>query len=103
MEDFYIRVYAMEDKVPTFPKHYPAIAHLFDQIIDSILDYSKLEASALKLEYSAFPVENIIADCMELLLPMAAKKLDLSFDIEPDVPPCRCLLVTVNSMTYQIS
>ena len=26
-------------------------------------------------------------DCMELLLPMAAKKLDLSFDIEPDVPP----------------
>ncbi|KIP05676.1 hypothetical protein PHLGIDRAFT_128752 [Phlebiopsis gigantea 11061_1 CR5-6] len=57
------------------------------KIIDSILDYSKLEASALKLEYSGFPVENIIADCMELLLPMAARKLDLSFDIEPAVPP----------------
>ncbi|KAK7694196.1 hypothetical protein QCA50_001376 [Cerrena zonata] len=57
------------------------------KIIDSILDYSKLEASALKLEYSGFAVENIIADCMELLLPMAAKKLDLSFNIEPDVPP----------------
>lgn len=27
-------------------------------------------------------------DCMELLLPMAAKKLDLSFDIEPNVPSC---------------
>jgi len=26
-------------------------------------------------------------DCMELLLPMAAKKLDLSFNIEPNVPP----------------
>src|SRR4051812_38994898 len=25
---------------------------------------------------------------MELLLPMAAKKLDLSFNIESDVPPC---------------
>jgi len=25
---------------------------------------------------------------MELLLPMAAKKLDLSFNIEPDVPAC---------------
>ena len=25
---------------------------------------------------------------MELLLPMAARKLDLSFDIAPDVPPC---------------
>ncbi|TFK30704.1 dual-domain HisK/Mak2 protein kinase [Coprinopsis marcescibilis] len=57
------------------------------KIIDSILDYSKLEASAVKLELSGFLVENIIADCMELLLPMAAKKLDLSFNIEPDVPP----------------
>ncbi|KAK2461712.1 hypothetical protein APHAL10511_006175 [Amanita phalloides] len=56
------------------------------KIIDSILDYSKLEASAVKLEPSGFLVENIIADCMELLLPMAAKKLDLSFNIEPDVP-----------------
>ncbi|KAF8912937.1 dual-domain HisK/Mak2 protein kinase [Gymnopilus junonius] len=52
------------------------------KIIDSILDYSKLEASAVKLEPSGFLVE----DCMELLLPMAAKKLDLSFNIEPDVP-----------------
>ncbi|EED82903.1 hypothetical hybrid sensor histidine kinase [Postia placenta Mad-698-R] len=59
------------------------------KIIDSILDYSKLEASALKLEYSGFAMENMIADCMELLLPMAAKKLDLSYNIEPDVPPSR--------------
>ncbi|CAA7259981.1 unnamed protein product [Cyclocybe aegerita] len=57
------------------------------KIIDSILDYSKLEASAVKLEPSGFLVENIIADCMELLLPMAAKKLDLSFNIEANVPP----------------
>jgi hypothetical protein len=28
---------------------------------------------------------------MELLLPMAAKKLDLSFDIEPDVPACKLI------------
>ncbi|KAF7784549.1 hypothetical protein Agabi119p4_714 [Agaricus bisporus var. burnettii] len=56
------------------------------KIIDSILDYSKLEASAVKLEPSGFAFENIIADCMELLLPMAAKKLDLSYNIEPDVP-----------------
>ncbi|KAG6891107.1 hypothetical protein C0995_014197 [Termitomyces sp. Mi166 len=56
------------------------------KIIDSILDYSKLEASAVKLEPSGFLVEDIIADCMELLLPMAAKKLDLSFNIEADVP-----------------
>lgn len=57
------------------------------KIIDSILDYSKLEASAVKLEFSGFSVENIIADCLELLLPIAAKKLDLSFHIESIVPP----------------
>ncbi|KAI0761686.1 histidine kinase [Trametes elegans] len=57
------------------------------KIIDSILDYSKLEADAVKLEFSGFSVENLLADCMELLLPMAAKKLDLSFNIEPNVPP----------------
>ncbi|KAI0757423.1 histidine kinase [Daedaleopsis nitida] len=56
------------------------------KIIDSILDYSKLEADAVKLEYSGFSVENLLADCMELLLPMAAKKLDLSFNIESSVP-----------------
>ncbi|KAF8213626.1 hypothetical protein K438DRAFT_1902622 [Mycena galopus ATCC 62051] len=52
------------------------------RIIDSILDYSKLEASAVKLEPSGFLVE----DCMELLLPMAAQKLDLTFNIEANVP-----------------
>ncbi|KZT67653.1 histidine kinase [Daedalea quercina L-15889] len=57
------------------------------KIIDSILDYSKLEASALKLEYSGFAIESMVADCLELLLPMAAKKLDLSYNIEADVPP----------------
>ncbi|KAF8167825.1 hypothetical protein B0H34DRAFT_645007 [Crassisporium funariophilum] len=56
------------------------------KIIDSILDYSKLEASAVKLEPSGFLVE-VVKDCMELLLPMAAKKLDLSFNIEANVPP----------------
>jgi len=29
---------------------------------------------------------------MELLLPMAAKKLDLSFNIDPDVPACKAQL-----------
>lgn len=56
------------------------------KIIDSILDYSKLEASAVKLEPSGFLVENIIADTLELLLPTAAQKLDLSYDIDPHVP-----------------
>lgn len=41
------------------------------KIIDSILDYSKLEASALKLEPNEFPAENIIAvsgHCAQVIL-----------------------------------
>lgn len=56
------------------------------KIIDSILDYSKLEASAMKLDFTAFPVESVIADCLELFLPLAAKKLHLSYNIDEDVP-----------------
>jgi signal transduction histidine kinase len=56
------------------------------KIIDSILDYSKLEAEALKIEVNPFPLEDVIADCMELLLPMAVKKLDMSYNIESNVP-----------------
>lgn len=66
----------------------PCLVHYLTkiQIIDSILDYSKLEAEALKIEVNPFPLEDVIADCMELLLPMAVKKLDMSYNIEPDVP-----------------
>jgi hypothetical protein len=58
------------------------------KIIDSILDYSKsvvsflfplnltlqdrLEASALKLEPVPFLVEDVVADCVELLLPLVS-------------------------------
>jgi signal transduction histidine kinase len=56
------------------------------KIIDSILDYSKLEAEALRIEINPFTLEDVIADCMELLLPTAVKKVDMSFNIEPDVP-----------------
>ncbi|KAI0028278.1 histidine kinase [Vararia minispora EC-137] len=57
------------------------------KVINSILDYSKLEASGVKLEFTGFAVEDVIADCLELLLPTAAQKLDLSFNIDRDVPP----------------
>ncbi|KAI5991480.1 STKc type histidine kinase [Pisolithus albus] len=65
------------------------------KIIDSILDYSKLEASAMKLDFSAFPVESVIADCLELFLPIAARKLHLSYNIEEDVPECQFSMVTI--------
>jgi signal transduction histidine kinase len=40
----------------------------------------------LKIEVNPFPLEDVIADCMELLLPMAVKKLDMSYNIDPEVP-----------------
>lgn len=49
-------------------------------IIDSLLDYSKLEAGQLKLFYSSAPTEDAIADCLELLMPLAVGKgLELSY------------------------
>ena len=65
------------------------------KIIDSILDYSKsvvsflfplnltlrdrLEASALKLEPVPFLVEDVVADCVELLLPLVPPIFWVSF------------------------
>ncbi|KAH7104691.1 hypothetical protein BKA62DRAFT_693063 [Auriculariales sp. MPI-PUGE-AT-0066] len=57
------------------------------KIIDGILDYSKLEASAVKLEISPCSIEDLCADCMELVMPLAAQKLALEHTIQPDVPP----------------
>jgi len=40
---------------------------------------------------------------MELLLPMAAKKLDLSFNITPDVPACIYVLAFFPSSSHLIA
>lgn len=56
-------------------------------IIDSLLDYSKLEAGAVKLEVIPFSPEEVLADSLELLMVQAAKKgLQLSYDVGPMVP-----------------
>jgi signal transduction histidine kinase len=40
---------------------------------------------------------------MELLLPMAAKKLDLSYNIDRDVPPCTHIHISATKMTLTFS
>jgi hypothetical protein len=40
---------------------------------------------------------------MELLLPMAAKKLDLSYNIDRDVPPCMHIHLSATMMTLTFS
>ncbi|CED84388.1 histidine kinase [Phaffia rhodozyma] len=57
------------------------------EIIDSLLDYSKLEAGAVKLELLTFSPEGLIAECQELLLTLATQRsLELTYNIDPKVP-----------------
>ncbi|EJT96515.1 hypothetical protein DACRYDRAFT_25673, partial [Dacryopinax primogenitus] len=57
------------------------------EIIDGLLDYSKLEASAVKLESIPLNVEDLVGNAVELLTHLAVKRgLDLSFFVCPDVP-----------------
>ncbi|KAG6837910.1 hypothetical protein H0H93_013063 [Arthromyces matolae] len=59
------------------------------KIIDSILDYSKLEASGLFHRFALCAHPHVLKAVKlepELLFPMAVKKLDLSFNIEANVP-----------------
>ncbi|OLL26452.1 Peroxide stress-activated histidine kinase mak3 [Neolecta irregularis DAH-3] len=58
------------------------------QIIDDLLNFSKLEAGKVVLyPDTVFPVEYLVADCIELIQPLAGNKgLDLAYHIEKDVP-----------------
>jgi len=49
--------------------------------------------------YPGRSCESAVQDCMELLLPMAAKKLDLAFNIEPNVPTCKFCTSTMRVIT----
>ena len=56
-------------------------------LISEILDYSKLEADRLTLEYSNFNLTNCIEDAVDLVAATAASKnIALSYIINPDVP-----------------
>ncbi len=57
------------------------------QIINDILDLSKIEAGRLELERTPFDLEDIADDCVGLLAPLASKKdLELVTAISPQVP-----------------
>ena len=56
-------------------------------LISEILDYSKIEADKLSLEYGDFNLSNCIEDALDLVsVSAAAKKLNLSYLIESSVP-----------------
>lgn len=56
-------------------------------IINDILDYSKIEAGHLTLEYSPFYLRPLIEECIELFSKQVIdKRLELNYYILPDVP-----------------
>ncbi len=56
-------------------------------IINDILDYSKIEAGKLQLESAVFEIDDVVSQLATLFVKNAAdKRIDLFFDIHPDVP-----------------
>ncbi len=56
-------------------------------ILNDVLDFSKIEAGQLKLEYTAFRLDQVLDSIAVLLAPNAAAKgIELVFAVAPDVP-----------------
>ncbi|MFL6657969.1 MAG: response regulator [Massilia sp.] len=56
-------------------------------ILNDVLDFSKIEAGQLKLEYTAFTLDQVLDSISVLLAPSAeAKELELVFAVAPEVP-----------------
>lgn len=59
------------------------------RIIDDLLNFSKLQASKVTLDVSRIVLEDVIADVVEILVAMAARKnLAVAYFVDDDVPPC---------------
>ncbi|KAG2171396.1 hypothetical protein INT43_009057 [Umbelopsis isabellina] len=59
------------------------------RIIDDLLNFSKLQASKVTLDVSRIVLEDVIADVVEILVAMAARKnLTVAYFVDDDVPPC---------------
>ena len=56
-------------------------------ILNDVLDFSKIEAGQLTLEYTAFPLEQLLRSISVLVAPNAWNKaVELVFDVATDVP-----------------
>jgi signal transduction histidine kinase/CheY-like chemotaxis protein len=55
-------------------------------LINNILDYSKIESRSLELEVERFDLEQIVCEALEGILPQAKdKRLAVDYEIEPEV------------------
>jgi len=57
-------------------------------IINDILDFSKIESGKMELEKAPFELALCIEEALDLFAPQAAaKRLEIGYNVEPDVPP----------------
>ena len=57
------------------------------QIIDDLLNFSKLQAGKVTLDLTPVVVEELIADVIEILLAMAMQKqINVTYSVSDDVP-----------------
>jgi two-component system sensor histidine kinase/response regulator len=98
---------ALQDGTPERQRNYVAKAHQAAnsllQIINDILDMSKIEAGHLELECIDFPLQDVLDQVANVLgLPIEQKGLELVFDLPADLParlqgdPTRLRQVLVN-------
>jgi signal transduction histidine kinase/CheY-like chemotaxis protein len=72
-------------------KHYIDVIHRSGEtlleIINDILDYSKIEAGKMQLEDAVFPLEDLIEDCLQLFGATANKRhIELVGGVKPNAP-----------------
>jgi len=64
-------------------------AHSLLRLLNEILDYSKLEAGRMDIEYAPLPLHDLIEESVQFFSASAKKKkLQLTHSIDPDLPPC---------------
>ncbi len=77
----------MSDKQQDYTQKIHLSAKNLLGIINSILDYSKIEAGGMAIEEAPFELDMILTNLSNLLTMKAeAKGLELLFDISPDIP-----------------
>lgn len=62
-------------------------ASLLNSVINELLDYSKIEANKLELEFTAFALEEVVNRVTGVLSPRCSeKKIAFIVDLSPDIP-----------------
>ncbi|MBY0428785.1 MAG: hypothetical protein K2Q32_06155, partial [Alphaproteobacteria bacterium] len=94
-------------------KHLASIVHTSAAsllvIVNDVLDYSKIEAGKLELEYSNYNIKDLLDGVFELIHPLAAeKKLGFAYHIQESIPhslrsdPARIRQILLNFLSNAI-